>query len=67
MSLANSAALRAAGVTRATADVDGGTIVRDGAGEPTGILKDNASWLVDQKDPAPSAEQNDRALAAAMR
>ena len=67
MSLANSAALLAAGVTRATANVDGGTIVRDASGEPTGILKDNASWLVDQKVPAASVEQDDRALAAAMR
>jgi predicted amidohydrolase YtcJ len=67
MSLANSAALRAAGVTRATAEVDGGTIVRDASGEPTGILKDNAMWLVDQKVPAPTAAQNDRALSAAMR
>ncbi|HEX2778269.1 MAG TPA: amidohydrolase family protein, partial [Gemmatimonadaceae bacterium] len=67
MSLANSAALRAAGVTRATANVEGGAIVRDAAGEPTGILKDNASWLVDQKVPAASVEQLDRALAAAMR
>jgi len=67
MSLANGAALRAAGVTRATANVDGGTIVRNASGEPTGILKDNAAWLVDQKVPPPSAEQNDRALAAAMR
>ncbi|HWE44229.1 MAG TPA: amidohydrolase [Gemmatimonadaceae bacterium] len=67
MSLANSAALRAAGVTRATADVAGGTIVRDAAGEPTGILKDNAAWLVDQRVPPAGAEQNDRALAAAMR
>ena len=66
MSLANSAALRVAGVTRATPDVDGGTIVRDAAGEPTGILKDNASSLVDQRVPAPSIEQNDRALTAAM-
>lgn len=67
MSLANGAALRAAGVTRATGDVAGGTIVRDGAGEPTGILKDKAAWLVDRQVPPPTAEQNDRALSAAMR
>ncbi|NUQ21864.1 MAG: amidohydrolase [Gemmatimonadaceae bacterium] len=67
MSLANSAALRAAGVTRSTADVAGGTIVRDASGEPTGILKDNASWLVDQHVPPPSEAQNDRALDAATR
>lgn len=67
MSLANSAALRAANVTRATADVDGGTIVRDASGEPTGILKDNAMALIDARVPAPSGEQNDVALQAAMR
>jgi len=42
MNLANSLALSAAKVTRDTKDVAGGTIVRDAAGEPTGILKDNA-------------------------
>src|ERR1041384_8207319 len=47
MSLANGLALRAAGVTRDTPDVDGGTIVRDARGEPTGILKDKAEVLVD--------------------
>jgi predicted amidohydrolase YtcJ len=67
MALANSVALRAAGVTRATADVDGGTIVRDANGEPTGILKDNAMGLVQQAVPAPTGEQVDRALDAAMR
>ena len=66
MSLANSAALRAAGVTQTTPEVDGGTIVRDEAGEPTGILKDNAMWLVDQKVPNPAPEQSDAALQAAM-
>jgi hypothetical protein len=67
MALANSAALRAAGVTRATRDVDGGTIARDGAGEPAGVLKDNAMALVDRAVPPPSDAQSDRALDAAMR
>ena len=67
MSLANGAALRAAGVTAATRDVAGGTIVRGASGAPTGILKDNASSLVDQHVPAPSAAEEDRALTAAMR
>ena len=66
MSLANSLALRAAGVGRATRDVDGGTIVRDASGEPTGILKDNAMSLVDRVVPPPTPEQTDRALDAAM-
>ncbi|HYO53311.1 amidohydrolase [Archangium sp.] len=67
MSLANSAALRAAGVTAATPEVPGGTIVRGPQGEPTGILKDNAQTLVDRVRPPPSMEMNDRALEAAMR
>ncbi|MBV9879724.1 MAG: amidohydrolase [Gemmatirosa sp.] len=67
MAVANSAALRAAGVTRDTPEVDGGTIVRDAAGEPTGVLKDNAMALVDRVVTAPSAALEDRALDAAMR
>jgi predicted amidohydrolase YtcJ len=67
MGLANGAALRAAGVTRATPDVDGGTIVRDGSGEPTGILKDNATGLIGRVIPPPTNEQVERALDAAMR
>jgi predicted amidohydrolase YtcJ len=66
MSLANSAALKAAGVTRATKPVAGGEIVRDASGEPTGVLKDNAMGLVDRVVPAPSADMQDRALKAAM-
>jgi hypothetical protein len=67
MSLANSAALRLAGVGRDTRDVEGGTVVRDAAGEPAGVFKDNAMELVGRAVPAPSAEQADRALDAAMR
>lgn len=66
MALANSAALAAAGVDRTTAEVDGGEIVRDAAGEPTGVLKDNAMGLVGAVVPAPTADMSDRALAAAM-
>lgn len=66
MALANSAALKAAGVTRATKDIDGGEIVRGKNGEPTGVLKDNAMQLVDSVVPVPSHETEDRALVAAM-
>ena len=66
MSLANSAALTAGKVTRATRDVSGGTIVRNAAGEPTGVLKDNAAELIDAVAPRPPAELEDRALDAAM-
>lgn len=66
MALANSAALRAASVTRATRDVSGGEIVRDARGEPTGILKDNAQDLVARVVPEPPPELQDRALDTAM-
>src|SRR6185503_2026058 len=66
MSLANSAALRAAGVTRDVKDVAGGTIVRDAAGEPTGVLKDNAAELVGRVVPEAPSSEEDKALSAAM-
>jgi predicted amidohydrolase YtcJ len=67
MSLANSATLRVAGITRATPDVDGGTIVRDAAGDPTGIFKDNAQLLIARVIPPPTDRELDDALDAAMR
>ena len=67
MNLANSAALKAAGVTNAAKNVSGGTIVRDNAGELTGVFKDNAMGIVDNAVPDPTAEMKDRALAAAMK
>ena len=67
MALANSVALKAAGVTRATKDVAGGEIVRSANGEPTGLVKDNAMSLVDKVVAPPSDAQRDRALAAAMK
>jgi predicted amidohydrolase YtcJ len=66
MSVANTLALRAAGVTRATPEVAGGEIVRDVAGEPAGVFKDNAADLIWRVIPAPSAAMDDRALDAAM-
>jgi predicted amidohydrolase YtcJ len=66
MALANGVALQSAGVTAATADVDGGEITRDTAGAPTGILKDNAMSLVWSVVPEPSPEMVDRAVDAAM-
>jgi predicted amidohydrolase YtcJ len=67
MSLANSAAMAAAGVTSATPDVEGGTIVRDERGEPTGIFKDNAESLVARVIPRASRAREDAALDAAVR
>jgi predicted amidohydrolase YtcJ len=49
----NSAALRAAGIGRETADPPGGAIVKDAAGEPTGLLR-NVDRLLAHFRPAPA-------------
>ena len=66
MALANSAALRAAAVTRATPTPSGGEIVRDPTGEPLGIFKDQAMDLIWRAFPEPSPAKRDSALARAM-
>jgi hypothetical protein len=67
MALANTRALEIADVTAATPDPPGGTIVRDGAGAPTGVLKDEAMALVARAVPARTDLDLDRALDAAAR
>jgi predicted amidohydrolase YtcJ len=67
MALANSAAIRAAGVTRETDAPPGGEIVRDQrTGEPLGIFKDQAMGLIGRAIPAPSPEELDSALVRAL-
>jgi len=67
MALANSVALKQAGVDADTPDVAGGEIIRDEDGRPTGILKDNAMLLVQEAMPEPTERQLDIYLDAAMR
>lgn len=67
MALANTRALAAARLDRSTPEIPGGSIVRRGDGELTGVLKDEAMNPVYAVIPAPSAEQLDSALAGAMR
>jgi predicted amidohydrolase YtcJ len=67
MALANSAALKLAGVDRNTKDVPGGVIVRDAEGNPTGILKDAAEGLVEKVIPSPSVHQIAEGLLAAQK
>ncbi|MFF4346063.1 amidohydrolase [Streptomyces sp. NPDC001530] len=62
-SLLNSRALALAGVDRTTADPAGGQIVRDAAGEPTGLLKDDAQGLVSRVIPPPSPDRVEAAHA----
>lgn len=68
MVLANSLALRLAGITRETVPPPGGEIVKDAlTGEPTGILKDAAIDLVARVIPGPSWEAKLEAAQAALR
>jgi len=66
MALANSLALKLAGVTKETKDPPGGLIVRDPkTGEPTGIFKDAAEDLVERAIPEKSFEEKHVAARAA--
>lgn len=63
----NSLALALGGVTRDTPDPDGGVIVRDANGEPTGVLLERAKNLVSAHLPAgPSADEQRRLLREQM-
>lgn len=64
--LANTAAIRAAGVTAATADPEGGKILRDPNGNPTGTFVDAATALIEAHiPPATAAQRKARVLSAA--
>lgn len=66
MALANSAAIRLAGVTAQTPDPPGGTVVRDTAGEPTGLFKDAAMAYIYKVIPPFSRDQRLRAARRAL-
>lgn len=54
--LVNQKALELAGISAATPDPPGGQILRDEKGQPTGVLVDAATDLVERILPAPSPE-----------
>lgn len=62
----NSAALKAAGITRDTPNPEGGEIQKDASGEPTGILKETAQGLVNRLVPQPDAVQYAKAMELAL-
>jgi hypothetical protein len=65
---ANAAALRAAGIDPekpAPPDPDGGRILRDAAGRPTGVFIDNAAGVLERAIPAPDAATLARRFLAA--
>jgi predicted amidohydrolase YtcJ len=62
----NSAALRAAEITRHTPDPTGGIVVRDARGEPTGVLVDTAQRLIRRTQPPPDEARFDEAVREAV-
>jgi predicted amidohydrolase YtcJ len=60
ISIANTAALKAAGVTGTTKPPQGGAIDLDSRGEPTGILRESAQGLVYKVIPPPTQEERRR-------
>ena len=67
MVVCNSLALKLAKITRDTPDPPGGVIVRDAAGEPTGVLKDAAMDAIWAVRPPRTLEELVAALSAAMK
>ena len=59
---ANAAAMRAAGIGKGTQDPPGGRILRDAAGEPTGVFIDNAMNLVEAMIPGDPPDVRERRI-----
>jgi len=62
----NQKALDLAGISKQTPDPDGGKIVRDDQGNPTGVLIDNAIDFVDAVIPQPSEAERTEAIERAV-
>jgi predicted amidohydrolase YtcJ len=60
--VANSAALKIAGIDRNTPSPFGGEISKDKTGEPNGMLLDSAQGLVNKHVPDATAEESERAV-----
>jgi hypothetical protein len=65
-SLANTLALKAAGITRATPNPPNGIIERDGRAEPTGVFREDAMLLASKPVPEPTDEEVREALKWAL-
>jgi len=66
VAIANSAALRLAGIDQLSVSVDGGCVETDGSGRPTGVLSENAIALVSSLIPKPDRAAIARRLELAM-
>lgn len=66
IAIANSAALKAAGITGKTKPPQGGAIDLDASGQPTGILRESAKDLVYKVIPPPSGDERRKGDALAI-
>ena len=64
--LVNAAAMRLANLTRSTASPAGGEILKSDAGEPIGVLVDNAENIVARVIPAPTRAQMKEMIKSAI-
>ncbi len=65
--LVNESAMAALGIDAETLDPPGGRFLRDGAGQPTGVLVDRAMEIAAGRIPGPGPEERRRRLANAAR
>ncbi len=63
---ANSKAMQLAGISKATQSPDGGEIIKDKQGMPTGIFVDNAMSLIESKIPPLTQKEQRLALTKSM-
>ncbi len=63
---ANSRAMQLAGISAQSRDPEGGQIIRDSAGNPTGVFIDTAMELVSSMIPEPGRDEIKRALSVSM-
>lgn len=62
---ANHAAMQLAGLSKKTAEPEGGRVLRDPSGEPTGVFIDNAMDLIERALPKPSGPELEAAIITA--
>lgn len=65
--LANSVAMKLAGIDAKTPDIPGGVVMRDGGGNPSGVFKDAAMALTYKAIPPMTREQRLRAARGALK
>ena len=63
---ANSKAMELAGITAETESPEGGKIIRDENGQPTGVFVDEAEQLIASHIPEPTVEEREMALEKAL-